>query len=265
MSFQPVLPLSGYAGWSFLKKTQVRQEASFNASPVMAQNATHFHEKIAEVQTADALLNDRRLLNVALGAFGLESDIGNHYFIRRVLEDGTTDGEALANRLSDKRYLALSRAFGFGDQAVPHTSDTKKAEEIVARWQRQAFEQAVGDVDDNLRLALNAERELAELGKSEGTEATVWFTILGSPPLRKVFETAFGLPPGFGGIDLDQQLAVMQEKAKRLTGDEGATQFAQAGPQQKLIQNFLMRSQVNAALAQGMSRGAVALRLLQGG
>jgi hypothetical protein len=62
-------------------------------------------------------VGDRRLLEVALGAFGLDDDIRNRFFIRKVLEEGTTSpSRRFANRLSDKRYLALAETFGFGDR-----------------------------------------------------------------------------------------------------------------------------------------------------
>ena len=40
---------------------------------------------------------------MALGAFGLQDDINNRYFIRKILEEGTTNEDALANRFSDTR------------------------------------------------------------------------------------------------------------------------------------------------------------------
>ena len=66
MSFQPVLPLTGYAGWSFLKRTMARQQVAQQASPMQKQDEAYFREKIGKVKTAEQLVNDRRLLRVSL-------------------------------------------------------------------------------------------------------------------------------------------------------------------------------------------------------
>ena len=65
--------------------------------------------------SAADLVADRRLLKVALGAFGLEGEIDKKAFVRKILEEGTADPASLANRLTDKSYYKLAEAFGFGD------------------------------------------------------------------------------------------------------------------------------------------------------
>ena len=89
MSYTPAIPLSGYAGWAFLKRTMPTQQASFNAAPQNKRDEDYFREKIGTINTAEQLVNDRRLLRVALGAFGLDKDINNKFFIQKVLQDGT--------------------------------------------------------------------------------------------------------------------------------------------------------------------------------
>ena len=70
--FQPVLPLSGFPGWILLNRTFESQSEAFNASPQIVRDTDYFVEYIASVRTAEELVADRRLLSVALGAFGLE-------------------------------------------------------------------------------------------------------------------------------------------------------------------------------------------------
>jgi len=75
MSFTPVIPMTGYAGWAFLSRTLERQQESFVESGTVKRAAEYFRENIGKATTAEALVGDRRLLEVALGAFGLEDDI----------------------------------------------------------------------------------------------------------------------------------------------------------------------------------------------
>jgi len=100
---------------------------------------------------------------VALGAFGLSDDINNKFFLQKVLEDGTLDPDALSNKLSDNRYQEFTKAFGFGDFDVPNTKISSFGQEMVDRYQTIQFEVAVGQQNDNFRLALNTIRELGEI------------------------------------------------------------------------------------------------------
>lgn len=262
MSFAPALPLSGYAGWTLLKRTMAAQTAAFNAAPEIRNDEAYFRAKIGSVKTAEQLVSDRRLLKVALGAFGLEADINNRFFIRKVLEDGTLKTDALANKLADKSYQKLSSAFGFGNFATPSTQISDFADKIIAAYRARSFEAAVGEQDGNLRLAMNAERELKELAAKSGSDNTKWYTVLGSTPLRKVFETALGLPQAFGSLDIDQQLSVIRSKAKSQLGSDKVADFGGPAAIDKLLRRFLIRGEVNG-LGGGGSAAQNALTILQ--
>ena len=262
MSFAPALPLSGYAGWTLLKRTMTAQTTAFSASPEIRNDEAYFRAKIGSVKTAEQLVSDRRLLKVALGAFGLEGDINNRFFIRKVLEDGTLKTDALANKLADKSYQKLSSTFGFGNFTTPSTQISDFADKIITAYRARSFEAAVGQQDANLRLAMNAERELKDLAGKSSSENTKWYSVLGSTPLRKVFETALGLPQAFGSLDIDQQLAVVRSKAKSQLGVDKVSDFAGAEAMDKLLRRFLIRGEVNA-LGGGTSAAQNALTILQ--
>ncbi len=262
MAFQPVIPVGGLVGWAFLNRTLESQTAAFNASREVKRDIDYFAAEIGKIDTAEQLVKDRRLLGVALGAFGLQDDIDNKYFVRRMLEDGTTKADALANRMADDRYKQLSKAFGFGDFSTPRTKLSDFADEILTQYRERSFEVAVGEQDESLRLALNAKRELADIAAQSGGDDTKWFRIMGNSPLRQVFETALGLPESFGQIELDQQLDVFRDKAGRQFGAREISQFTDPVAVDKLIQRFLVRSQTNELAT--VSNGSIALTLLQG-
>jgi Protein of unknown function (DUF1217) len=260
MSFQPTIPLPGIAGWRFLERTQASQQAAFEKGPELQRDIAYFEGKIAGITSAADLVADRRLLKVALGAFGLEGEIDKRAFIRKILDEGTLDPKALANRLTDKSFLKLTQAFGFGDPGGARTGEAGFAARIVAAYKTRAFEAAVGEADNNMRLAMNFRREIAAL--AAGEEGGSWFSVLGSKPLRAVFEKAFGLPTQFGQIDVDQQREVMRDKTSALFGTDKLTAFQDPAAVEKLIDRFLARAQIE----EGPSRftpGAAALALLQ--
>ncbi len=264
MSFQPVIPLGGYAGWSFLQRTRETQQQAFEASPQLARNVAYFEENIGAVQTAEELVRDRRLLSVALGAFGLDDDINNKYFLQKVLEDGTLDPAALSNRLSDKRYLAFAEAFGFGDFDTPRTVLSDFPAEITSAYKERQFEIAIGNQDQNMRLAMSLERSLTEIASKDTTDNGRWYSVMGEPPLRTVFETALGLPASVGALNLDQQLTTFRDKARARFGDAEVAQFADPAKREDLVRLFLLRAGASASVA-GTSPQSAALTLLQSG
>ncbi|QCO55320.1 DUF1217 domain-containing protein [Pseudorhodobacter turbinis] len=263
MSFSPVVPFSGYSGWAFLKRTLPEQKEAFQASATLARDEDYFRAKIGSIQTAEDLVSDHRLLTVALGAFGLDDDINNRFFIKKVLKDGTLDSSALGNKLADKQYLALSASFGFGDSAIPSTQNPGFADEILTAYQDRQFETAVGEQDENLRFALNAERELAVLASRDSSEDTKWFTVMGNEPLRQVFEKALGLPSSFATLDLDMQLKTLKAKTEKAFGDSSVAQFSDPANLDDLVKKFLIRSEAMASFS-STSGASIALTLLQG-
>jgi hypothetical protein len=220
------------------------QSAAFDASPARQRDLDHFRARIDGVGSAAELVADRRLLSVALGAFGLGDDIDNAYFVRKVLEEGARDRDALANRLTDGRYREFSAAFGFGDGTLPGTGLAGFAEEIASGYLRREFEAAVGASDQTMRLALTLERALPEITARPVSDETKWLTVLGTPPLRLVFETAMGLPRSFGALDLDRQVAEMQGRAARMFGTSDFGDFGDPAKQEDLLRDFLARAQI---------------------
>lgn len=113
MTFTPTILGTGLGAFNFLERTRATQEGLLRQSPEVARDLAAVRERMTQIQSADALLEDRTLLRVALSAFGLEEDIDNTGFLRQVLDSDLTDGGSFANRLVDKRYVALARAFNF--------------------------------------------------------------------------------------------------------------------------------------------------------
>lgn len=263
MSFVPVIPMGGYAGWRFLNRTMEDQSASLAATPSLSRDMTYFRETIGTVTSAEELVGDFRLLRVSLTAFGLQDDLPNKFFIQRILDDGVVDDDALSNRLADKRYREFSEAFGFGTGLPPLSRLPGFADKILDRFQAQSFEQAVGEVDGDMRLALNAARELPALAADGGKNSTLWFRIMGNTPLREVFETAFGLPSSVGTLDLDRQLTIFQDRAEDMLGSSDVSQFTDPERMDELVRQFLARSQLSQ-LPASTSSASIALALLQG-
>ena len=430
--FTPIIPSSGLGGWSFLQRTYDSQLKTFSESAVQSRAIAYFEENITNVRTAEDLVSDRRLLEVALGAFGLQEDIDNRFFIRKMLEEGSTNDDALANRFSDTRYSEFVEAFGLGPGETSQIGTASLTNRITSLYSANSFEVAAGDQDNTMRAALYAQRKLGELaapatrsperlaaeevaeavdkfaasvsddteyfdlfigqvetvddvladtrllkvalgafGLNEDYEAIVsfvptaeqpvspelekirqvlvegsisdtafgstlenpqyrnfsrafgfgiaedfrandfgfatvindlyiesnfkvpddidfagevvvsngqflledidvrdisndakWFTIMGEPPLRSLFEKALNLPAEFGQVDIDQQLVVFKERSRQVFGSDDVSIFADPEIIDDAIQKYIVRSQIDAFSA-NTSSASIALALLQ--
>ena len=168
----------------------------------------------------------------------------------------------MANRLSDKRYLQLSKAFGYGDFSVPNTQISDFPDKIIAKFHDNAFLQSIGTQSEDLRLALNFQAEVEQTVGSAASVDLGWYKLLGNKPLRQVVEVALGMPAGAGGGDIDQQLRLYQGRLERMFGSPDLAQFSEPEKQEKMIRLFLVRSEINAGTINNSS-ASVALSLLQ--
>lgn len=262
MSFQPILPLSGFAGWKFLQETQEAQQAQFEKSPLLDRDIAYFKDNISKVSSAEELVNDFTLRKVALGAFGLDDDLNKNAFIRMALEEGTDDPRSFANRLVDPAYAKMSEEFGFGNILGPRVGQSDFAQRIIDKFQTRQFEIAVGDTDNSMRLAMYFKREITDFATANVTENTSWYSIMGSPPMRAVMEGALGLPSEVGALDIDKQREMFQAAASKKFGSSSLKEFLNEENVEIAIRDFLIRDQLSNGPS-NTTPGTAALTMLQ--
>lgn len=248
--------LGGIAGWKILQRTEARQLERIASDPVVQRDTTYFRDIISGGISAADIVDDYRVLSVALGAFGLEDDIANKAFIRKVLESDLSDEKSLVNRLSDKRYLRLAQAFQLGN---PDTDKTALGASISDAYLQREYERRVGESDESLRLALNARRELEQFAGRDSSSKTLWFEVLGNPPLREVFEGAFGFGDSYGKLSIDRQLEEFTKASERYLGSSEFADITNEISINKIIVNYLARSQISSGAVQNRYSSALAL------
>jgi len=262
MVFSPVIPASGLLGWNFLQTTLTRQEEIHSKTPEIARDVDYFKENIGNIKTLDDFMGDRRILKVALNAFGLGEEINKGAFVRKVLEEGTEDRSSFANRLANSDYLALAETFNFSDGDLSLSDSI--VDQISANYQRQDFEIEIGEVNDTMRLALNFERKIDDYVGQGSSEAGGWFQIMGSLPMRQVVEKAFNLPSSFSSLDIDRQQEIFSDKMNAKYGDKSIEAFSDPEVVDDLIKNYLLRQEIESGPS-ALTPGSTALSLLGGG
>lgn len=262
MTFSVLVGAGGYLGWKNLQRTQEVQRDTLASSSEIRRARDYFVANASNLTNADGLVSDYRLLNVALTAFGLEADMGNRKFIRRIIEGDVSDRGSLVNKMTDKRYLALNQAFS---RVVSSDAEVKKSglEDFINFFHQRSFERSLGKSHPELEIALYAQRELSEICGKESSENAKWYSIIASKPLRKLFEGAFGLNGQFGSLPVDRQVQEIKGRLQRLTGRSDASQFTERRFVDKVIDHFLLRSDVVAARTN--TRFSIALEVLRRG
>ena len=260
MTYAPAIPLSGVAGLQFLDRTYEAQSSAYAQSGYIQRLTDGFTEKVSSIETAQDLVADRELLQVALGAFGLEDEISKKAFLRKVLEEGS-GSDSFAGRLADSRFSDFSQAFGFGDAGGVRTGDPGFAKSITDAFLERSFETRVGDTDDSLRLALNFRREMETIANGASVEAAGWYEVLGQIPLRTVFEGAFQLGSSFSQLSIDRQVEELEERTQGLIGTSSPAGFADPDAREALISRYLALEGTGTST----SATSTALQILSGG
>ena len=205
MTYTPMIGGPGLVGWQILQNTMETQRAAFNNTPGITREAAYFTDTIGSIGSAEDLVGNRRLLSVALTAFGMEEEIDSKYLVRRLIEEGTADDDALANKLNDSRFVALADAFDFEPVISRKTQEEGFAEAILGRYedrvranlaQTLAEPDYVADPDYAALFAAQVEENL-EISRAYFTEKIGLISsaeeLLLDPELRQIATTAFEL------------------------------------------------------------------------
>jgi hypothetical protein len=189
-----------------LEKTRDAQFARFEKQPTIQKDVAYFLDKAPKVKTVDEFLSDRRLMKVALTAFGLEDEMQYLGRMRKVLSESLTKPDALANKLADPRFKAIAKAFMFGDIGVGNLKLNFFRNEVIDGFLTNGFEKFLGEQNPALREAEYFRRKIGEV---ENT-----YNILGDRVLRSVVVTTFGLPDAIALQSIEKQKALIDARVK---------------------------------------------------
>ncbi len=236
--------LPSLAGWQVMNKTAEAEKARFLKEPQVAREIEYFKANIGKIQTPADLVKDRRLLAVALEAFGLGGDVTAQARVRKVLEEGTIDPKALANKLIDPRYKEMSGAFAFDMLGNQRLKDKEFVQSVIDKYATAKFEAAVGDDNDALRNAMYFKRKISGVSN--------WYSVLADKALFAVVKTGLGLPDDFSKIDVDRQADILESKFK-------LKDFKDAGKVDQFAKRYLA---VSSALDSQNAPSSPALQIL---
>ncbi|WP_321503962.1 DUF1217 domain-containing protein [Breoghania sp.] len=172
------------------------------ADPIVERETEYYLENIGDVKTIDEFLEDDRLFSYAMKAAGLSDMTYAKAFMRKVLEEGTDDRNAFANRLADERYKDFAKTFNFVRYGEAATSFERAGQGVVDKYHRQTLEENEGNTNDGVRLALYFTRKAPDISNV--------YEILADKALAQVVYAALGLPDSFATANIDKQAAYIE-------------------------------------------------------
>lgn len=169
---------------------EVASEAS------VKQQTNYFLANIGSVTSAQQLVNNSRLYNYVMNAFGLSDMTNAKALITKVLEGGSGSGSYAAS-LNDPRYTALASAFNFAENGASTTTSETTQQTTISNFYEQTIENNIGQQNEGAQMALYFKRMAPQI--------TSAYSILGDQTLLKVVETAFNLPSTLSLENIDTQ------------------------------------------------------------
>lgn len=210
--------------------------------PVIKREADYYLKTIGNIRSVDDFMENSRVYNFALKAFGLEDMQYAKAFIRKVLTEGIDDPKAFSLQLSDQRFREFATAFNFKRYQTATTSFDRVQKGAVDMYLRNSLETQSGEESEALRLSLYFERKIGTVTSAYG--------ILADKALFQVMRTALGLPNAMSGADIDKQVTVLKNKVD-------IEKLNDPGYVKKLITRFLAQYESQSGSAQSAPAASI--------
>ena len=175
------------------------------------------------------------------------------------LDEAADPDSNFFQRLNNPKYTRYAQTFTPDEGQIRIAPDDLAG--LADQFERAAFQLAVGDVDNSMRLSLNYQSEIVDMVGIGSSDEAILFRILGSVPVRTVLEGALNLPQDMRSLDLDRQADILREQLSSKLGVRDLTDLTRLDK----IDEVIKRYHAMNAIEQGPSpttRGATALALL---
>jgi hypothetical protein len=163
----------------------------------------YFSEVVDSIETVDKLLADKRAVAYLKKAYGFESETSPLFntTLRAALTSNVSDPRSFINQSGNERFREIASAFNFAADgsvkrvALGSVQDPNALVETQDLYLRQTMEQAAGDQNQGVRLALYFQRKAASI--------TSPMSILADKALTEVVMTALSIPDTAAQADVD--------------------------------------------------------------
>lgn len=179
------------------------------AQEAATKKAETYQEKIQSIDTVSELLADREVLDVVIGAFGFDPEEVTDDFLKQAFRSDLSDPKSFVNQQTDNRWAELVASFNFDAEGnltretIGTIQQRGETMETVNKYLRQTLEEAEGESNEAVRLALYFQRAAPNVTDAYG--------LIADDALMAVFRTTFGYSDEFSNMDVDQQARIIND------------------------------------------------------
>jgi hypothetical protein len=174
--------------------------------PTVAQATKYYKANIGSVTSAAQLVNNPRLFNYVMNAFGLSNMTYAKALMQKAMEQGTLNSKALANTLNNPDVLALVSTFNFASYGTKTTMQTAVTAGVVNKYVMQTLETNQGNTNPGVELALYFQQHASSI--------TNGYSILADKNLLTVVQTTLGISSYTSAENIDTQAAQFDKLLK---------------------------------------------------
>lgn len=185
-------------------RNQDRYDAMIRSRPDVKRNIAYFEANIGKISSAEELLKDDKLYRFVMVAFDLESQTYARALIRKVLDQGVKDPEALANRMNDAKFKEMATVLSFKETGGATLQEPAIVKAIVDRYVDVSLEVKAEESNPAVRLALYFDRKAPRI--------TNWYQVMADRALQKVVFTALDIPEQSALGDLDRLVDKLKKR-----------------------------------------------------
>lgn len=167
--------------------------------PTVAQATKYFQANIGSITTPAQLVNNPRIFNYVMSAFGLSDMTYAKSLIQQALEQGTSSSSALAVKLNNPNITALVKAFDFSTYGSATTTQSSASTDVVDKYVMQTLETNQGHTNPGVQLALYFQQNASKI--------TDGYSILADKNLLSVVQTTLGISSYTSTQSVDTQAA----------------------------------------------------------
>jgi hypothetical protein len=189
--------MSTFTDYMSIANNLTRYQTMTAADPTVAQATKYFQDNIGGIKTVDQFVNNTRIFNYAMAAFGLSDMTYAKSLIKQVLTQGTSSSAALANTLNNPKILALAQTFNFALYGDSTTQTTAATSGVVSKYVMQTLETNEGNQNPGVELALYFQQNASKI--------TDGYSILADKNLLSVVQTTLGISSYTSVQNIDSQ------------------------------------------------------------
>ncbi|WP_029003180.1 DUF1217 domain-containing protein [Azorhizobium doebereinerae] len=195
---------STFATYNYYDKNAAKALTTKAAEPAVKNDIAYFKANIGKVKSVDDFVNNYRLFNFAMTAYGLSDMAHAKAYMKKVLNSDLSDKTSFAMKLTDSKFVTFAKAFSNLNPTNSLLYTPATTDQVTNNYLAQSLEAELGQQDQGVQLALYFRRNAASVTSAYG--------LLGDAALYKVVSTVFNLPDSMGKVDVTQQKKIIDSK-----------------------------------------------------